>query len=302
MQGVVGREVANLAAAALHDSFSATEAEGKRARARLLSSAGGPASAWLFQTPSAPSLRLSDFAFVVNGRQRLGLGAPTDVPALPCGGERCSELRQSAPDHPQSCTEVAHERWVRHQFKASAWRATARSAGCATSGEPHYARLATTAAGRDAAGLRRGDIVIDMMDGRVVVVDVTVSHPAAASHVDAAARSAGATARKREVEKKREWAAVGDGSGYEFRPLAAESFGRLGPESMSLLSEFGDMASAGGLVSKAAFVKSALTRISCAVARGNALVYGGATRKAVRAAGRGFLPGLQVPLQDVALL
>ena len=91
-------------------------------------------------------------------------------------------------------------------------------------------------------------------------------------------------------------------SGYEPEPLAAELLGRTGPTSIGNLSTLGNMASAGGLVSKVAFMKSALTHISCAVARGNALVYGGATRKAVRAAGRGFLPGLQVPLQDVALL
>jgi hypothetical protein len=74
-------------------------------------------------------------------------------------------------------------------------------------------------------------------------------------------------------------AAAGGGGGYTFVPLAMESYGRLGKEASGFLSKLGDIAAAGSRgVSKAAFVRAA--------------------QQLVRAGGRGFLPGSDVPVAE----
>ena len=59
-----------------------------------------------------------------------------------------------------------------------------------------------------------------------------------------------------------------------------------------------DIAAQEGRVTKAAFVRTAHRRISCAIVRGNALVYGDVAARIVQAGGHAFVPGSDVVLAD----
>ena len=91
---------------------------------------------------------------------------------------------------------------------------------------------------------------------------------------------------------------AGDGAGYTFVPLAMESYGRLGTEAARFLGKLGDIAAQEGRVTKAAFVRTAHRRISCAIVRGNALVYGDVAARIVQTGGHAFVPGSDVVLAD----
>ena len=146
--------------------------------------------------------------------------------------------------------------------------------------------------------MRRGDILAVMPSGRVVVLDCVVTHPAAATYARAASRTPGSAALRAEHSKRQEFQQFGDGAGYEFVPLAMESFGRLGQAASRYLSELGDIAAAGGRVSKSSFVRSARQELSCALCRGNGRMYFEATFNIARAAGRSFMPGCEVPVDE----
>ena len=73
--------------------------------------------------------------------------------------------------------------------------------------------------------------------------------------------------------KRRNFNAIGHDVGYDFIPLAGESFGWWGLEASRFLSDLGDVAAAGGTASKATFVRSARQELSCALCRGNGRMY-----------------------------
>jgi hypothetical protein len=179
---------------------------------------------------------------------------------------------------------------MRHNIVVSAGRRVLLKACCPTSVEPPYSGLG----GGGDAGQRRGDIFTIKPDGSVVVIDVVVTHPAAASYADAASKRNGWAAARAEAEKRREFEAMGVGGGYEFVPFAVESFGRLGVAASRFLSGLGDLAAADGRVSKAQFVRNAKRELSVALCRGNALAYQSSMGTIVRARGRAYQPPLAV--------
>jgi hypothetical protein len=77
-----------------------------------------------------------------------------------------------------------------------------------------------------------------------------------------------------------------------------ESFGLMSDAAMQLLHRLGDVAAAGGQVSKAAFVQGAVNEISVAMQRGNGMCYVRSMANLPRSLGRAFSPGCEVPLQD----
>ena len=133
------------------------------------------------------------------------------------------------------------------------------------------------------------------MNDRLVIGDVVVTHPAAASYERAAAKTDGHAAKLAEDRKWRDFNAHGDGAGFVFVPLAIESFGRHGKQAMRFLSELGDMVAQGG-GSKRAFVRQFRTELSCALVRGNARMYAHALTNVVRASGGAFQAGYDVPV------
>lgn len=299
VQGVVRRAVGDRAGAAFLASCDLATPAGRKDAARVRSAASGPGSAWLAATRSSADTTLSNAEFVSGGHHRLGLGPRLDVPLPTCG---CGAGDPSAPDHGMSCNLAAGLRTLRHNFTASAWRRSITAAGCATSVEPPYTRLAQTGRAAAAAGMTRGDILTFLPDGSVNVLDTVVTHPGNQSYVGRASRVDGHAAELAAADKWREYRAAagsGGGGGYTFIPLAMESFGRLGREAASFLSALGDIAAEGGRgVSKAAFIRAAHRRISVAIVRGNARVYSCAAQQLVRAGGRSFEPGSDVPVAE----
>lgn len=299
VQSAVSRVVGDREGEAFRASCDLTSDAGSRDAARLLSAAAGPASAWLTALPGASTTRLCDADFVSAGRHLLGLGVPVRVSAPPC---LCGAGDAGRPDHAMVCKQTAGMATLRHDIWASAWRRAIRRAGCATSAEPAYSSLIARGQAGGAAGLRRGDILAVMPEGRVVVLDCVVTHPAAASYVRAASRTAGATVLRAEQMKRRSFDSLGQGVGYDFVPLAVESFGRLGLEASRFLSDLGDVAAAGGTASKAAFVRSVRQELSCALCRGNGRMYNKYMFSFAQNVGRQFMPGCDLPLDEAGEL
>ena len=90
---------------------------------------------------------------------------------------------------------------------------------------------------------------------------------------------------------------LSDVAGYEFVPLAVESFGRLGKEAARLLNDLGDVA-ADGCASKDTFVRIVRQELSCALCKGNAQLYDRSLISVARGVGRGFSPGLDTAVDE----
>jgi hypothetical protein len=121
--------------------------------------------------------------------------------------------------------------------------------------------------------------------------------------VSAASRTVGAPAAVAERCKRGAFAALGEGAGYDFVPLATESYGGLGPAALAFLSELGTMAAShNGRLSKSASVAGALQELSCALCKGNVRMYHASMFSLARAASRRFMPGLDVPVADAGEL
>ena len=77
-------------------------------------------------------------------------------------------------------------------------------------------------------------------------------------------------------DKRTAFASTSEGAGeYDFVPLSVESGERVDGAAMGFLSELGDIAVASNpRVSKAAFVRCALTELICALCTGTARICG----------------------------
>ena len=294
----VGRCVGDRQGTAFLEACDLSMPEGKRAAARLRSAAGAMASAWLLATPGSTTT-LGDTAFVTGGRHRLGLGVPTTVPPPPC---LCGAGEAASPDHAMSCKSVAKMTLMRHDDMASVVRRVVCRAGCASSMEPPIRHLRASARQLRDEGLHRGDILVVLPDGGLSIVDVVVTHPACRSAVRGASARTGAAAKVAEDGKKREYRRYADAGQYSFVPFAVESFGYLGVSAQRFLKMLGEVAASQGMMSQSAFVRSAYREISCALVRGNGLMYGRSLFNVARASGRSFLPGCDVPVQDEGLV
>mgnify|MGYP001787467346 CR=1 FL=1 len=295
VQRDVARCTADRKARALLTSCDLGCASGKRDAARMRSAAAASASAWILATPG-PTTRLGDNTFVVCGRHRLGLGAPTTVSPRPC---LCGAGNAATPDHAMVCKSVAKMTQLRHDIVASAVRRVVCRAGLASSMEPTYRHLRN----RGAAGQRRGDILVVLPSGKISILDVVVTHPSQQAHVNQACTRAGHAAAQAERAKVSEFRRIGEDAGqYDFVPFAVESYGRLGTSAQSFLKQLGDVAAARGSISRAAFVRSAYREVSCALQRGLGLMYGRSLFNIARASGRQFMPGLDVPVQEEGLV
>ena len=73
------------------------------------------------------------------------------------------------------------------------------------------------------------------VDGRTLLLDVTVVDPAAPSYIEAEVKYSGTTMARAEEEKRVKYAALDDNL-VEFQPLAMTSFGELSEESLRVLT------------------------------------------------------------------
>jgi hypothetical protein len=148
-----------------------------------------------------------------------------------------------------------------------------------------------------AASQRRGDILVVWPDGRLRILDCVVTHPAAASYVRDAAEAGGSAAAKAETRKRTEFAEVGEGSAFDFVPLAVESYGRMGFAASRFLSELGDLVEASGRVSRAVFVRNVRRELSCALCKGNARMYYNSLSRVALHVGHNYRPGCDEPVE-----
>jgi hypothetical protein len=144
----------------------------------------------------------------------------------------------------------------------------------------------------------RGDVMF-VFPRRLMVGDVSVIHPAAASCAEGAARTPGFVAVALDSSKRRAYWQVSPA--LPFVLMSVESFGRLGAPALTLLGELADQAvQAGGpRLSWAAFISGALWELSVALYRVNASLCRSGAYVATRAAGRTPMRGLARPSAEV---
>jgi hypothetical protein len=213
--------------ASLHDG---TE-DGKRARARLLSCACRPASAWLDTLPLSRPFEIKSGEFQTALRHRLGLAIlPLNAPTV----QWCCEatLHRTDTDHGMRCSALAAHFTLRHILRRILRRAMYR-AGIASTLEPPLRRLPGLAAGAvtsaDGSAIRpeaRGDVLMALPQA-ISVADISVIHPLSVNIISRAATTAGAAASHRDQLKRTTYARV-EPHGYGFLPFSVETYGPLG--------------------------------------------------------------------------
>jgi hypothetical protein len=134
---------------------------------------------------------------------------------------------------------------------------------------------------------------------RLVVGDVSVIHPVAASFAGGAPRTPEFAAVARDASKWRAYWQVS--SALPFVPKSVESFRRLGVSALMLLGDLADRAVQAGRpgLSRAAFILEALRELSVAISRGYASLCRSGAYVATRAAGRTPMRGLARPSAEV---
>jgi hypothetical protein len=302
-QSTVSRHIAAAKLCALLESFDAHSVDGRSARARILSWACHPASAWLDTLPLTRTLELRSGEVRTGLRHRLGLSMiPPNAPLLLCS---CgAALNGNTADHAMRCSSLAALTTLRHDIVKGILRRVVHRAGIASTLEPPLRRLPGLAEGAstsaDGASIRveaRGDILLALPQG-ITIADVSIIHPLSINTLPAAVATAGAAAARRDQQKQAAYSSV-ELNGYKFVPFSMESYGRLGQPATALLHRLGDEAPGPGGVSRASFVAGALREISIGLCRGNFLLYRGSIGGLARASGSHFRAGLHVPTDDL---
>ena len=273
--------------------------EAKHHRARLLSVSCAAASRWLTALPIAPCMRLRKEEVQVSMRLRLGKPLlPANAPDLTCFCKK--PILRGDKDHAMACSKCGDRKLMRHNMITDQVRQCAARAGISTALEPTLRGLRgaqTTESSQSEALGSRGDILVALADS-LTVVDVTVVHPCAASYVDAAARTAGAAAERREREKRRRYQRD-EPDGYSFTGFVVESLGRIGKEGMSFLNTLADKAAESGDVQRGEFMRNALTAVSVALCKGNAGLVRANRMAMAKASGRQYMAGWCQPSDQV---
>ena len=197
-----------------------------------------------------------------------------------------------------TCSQVSKSTSMRHDSIRDILRRVHAYAGLCTSSEPPYRQLRGARGSQGKEGLHRADLLSILPGGRHVMADVTVIHPLGVKVLPGAARTEASAAVAAEQRKQTEWEAFVDKPQYEFVPFAIESYGRLGPKAVKHIRELGEIAASSGRVSKSVFVMNAYKLISCAVQKGNSLMFAQSLTAIARSTGWHFLPGLDVPVQE----
>jgi hypothetical protein len=134
---------------------------------------------------------------------------------------------------------------------------------------------------------------------RLVVGDVSVIQPAAASFARGAARTPRFAAAAQGASNRRTYRQVCSAS--LFVPMLVEFFGRLRALALTLLGHFDDQTvQAGGPgLSRAAFMSESLRELGAALCRGNASLGRSGLYALTQASGRALFRGLPYPLAEV---
>ena len=148
--------------------------------------------------------------------------------------------------------------------------------------------------GRGGTNASRGDVLV--IAKSLTILDISVIHPCAASHIKHAKSDPGWAAAMRDEAKRKSYAAGGY-EGYAFVPFSVESYGRLGQPAMKFLKKLSRDSGLQG-ASQHAFFASALRELSVALARGNAAVFNAGAKVYCRLAGKDRWEGMSAPEAD----
>jgi hypothetical protein len=218
------------------------------------------ASAWMTALPTSKLHKLKCFDFLVNLRFRLGL-APLSPAELPdkC---RCGVSIKNSHDHYLICNKIRKD--GRHDTIASCLGTLGRKAGLLAWMEPK---------GLNQNDLRRTDI---LLDGATISaeLDVSVTHPAAASNLSASIPTQLKSAQKREAEKMNKHGAECEARNTTFYPAVLESYGAFGKSLQTWCSRlskvWGDHI--GRPLSSYEYYTWIIQPVSCSNCRGHALL------------------------------
>ena len=235
---------------ALRSLIDAADDKGK---SRLLSVSSKGSSAWLSALP-IPSLglKLSNEQLRICVALRLG----TRV----CAPHRCicGALVQEDGTHGLSCRRNGG-RASRHSEANDVIQRALASAGIPAIKEPQ-------GMSRDDGKRPDGVTLIPWSRGRPLLWDFTCTDPTAQSNIAQALKGAGKVAEAAEERKRKKYAALSND--YIFCPVAAETFGALGPEASRFITEVGSrIRETTGERRATLFLRQ---RLSLAVQRGNA--------------------------------
>jgi hypothetical protein len=192
-----------------------------------------------------------------------------------------------------TCKNVWKANVMRHDLLAQAWCRIVSRAGISVMYEPPLEEAGRSAE-TEGQGGDRGDLQVHFMGqkARVVMADVSVSHPCSRSYVKKASKNPGAAAEERDKRKRKKY---GQGNAYEFVPLSVESFGYLGSPAYAFLQEVAAHAADGtNAFSRASFVSGALAQLSVCLCRGISGMYRASLQLQGRASGRRFFQGAHV--------
>ena len=139
----------------------------------------------------------------------------------------------------------------------------------------------------------REDILCVLQD-RLQLSDVSVTHCCADSYVDTAVATAGSAAEVRAAKKVAK-CALREPCGYAVTPLVIESYGRQCSDTHTLQNLLGRLAANSGRVTKGAWVEGALRRLSVALCKGNDFMFWANLHAFCRAAGEHPARGTAVP-------
>ena len=131
---------------------------------------------------------------------------------------------------------------------------------------------------------QRGDALFVLHEG-VLVIDVSVVHPAAETYVQDAANTDGAAAAARGARKVEKYSCGQAGGGYDFEPVIVETYGRLGEPAFELLARLARVAAESGKVDEGNFIENTLKEMSVALCRGNGSILAAGQKVLVQVTG-----------------
>ena len=232
-----------------------------RSRARLLAAAAKESGAWLNVLPvSALGLRMDDNTIRVAVGLRLGASL-----CRPHTCHHCGDEVDSLATHELSC------KWSegRHHRHAALNNVVHRALAAAKI----PSRLEPSGLYRTDGKRPDGITVVPWKSGRLLVWDATCPDTFAPSYVASATNEAGAVAALAEERKKTKYAHLD--SSHTFTPVAIETSGVIGPQSMIFVRDLGRrLAQVTGEERSTTYL---LQNLSVAVQRGNAASIRGTT-------------------------
>ena len=268
--------------------FDLNTTKGQRDAARLCSSSGGHAGAFLTAIPGG-RMTLGNDMFVVSVWHCLGHQIPADVAPPLC---KCSAGVAVKADHVTACEKVSKVIQILHDYLANALRLVVSACRCQSAAEPQY-RVPGRKEGHGSMPTP-GDIVAVLPRLGLAAVDVAVAHASAKSNSAQAAKEPGWTAARAERTKRtRLRKDVPDHAAFRFVPFAVEACGK---EAVRFVNRLGDIAAESGRIPKGAFVRWAMQLLSVTAHSGNAEMYRRSGLVISREQGLPYDAGFAVPV------